>query len=68
MTGPTSHIARPRNSHLNPRPWHRQLSWVFGAVFLGALFLLVEHFPDSQLGRTIEAHLSQLADPESWTP
>ena len=68
MTGPTSHIARPRNSSANTRPWRLQISWVFGAVFLGALFLLVENFPDSHLGRTIQAQLGQLADPESWTP
>jgi len=68
MTGPTSHIARPRRFHANPRPWRRPLSWIFGVAFLGSLFLLVEHFPHSQLGRTIGAHLSQLADPESWTP
>lgn len=68
MTGPTSHIARPRRSPANARPWRLQVPWLFGAVFLGVLFLLVENFPDSHLGRTIHARLGQLADPESWTP
>jgi len=68
MSGPTSHIAPTRDSRCAARRWRRRLSLAFGAAFLGSLFLFVEHFPESRLGRTIDAHLSQLADPASWTP
>jgi len=68
MTGPTSHITPTREPRSYDRRWRRRLSLAFGAAFLGALFLFVEHFPESRLGRTIDAHLSQLANPASWTP
>ena len=68
MSGPVSHIAPTRDSRPDGRRWRLRLSLLFGAAFLGFLFLFVEHVPESQLGRTIGAHLSQLADPTSWTP
>ncbi len=44
------------------------LSLVTVLAFLAAVFMAVEHFPDTELGRSIDAHLTQLADPESWIP
>jgi len=37
-------------------------------TFTAVAFLAVHRFADSYLGRTIGLHLSQLADPHSWTP
>jgi hypothetical protein len=39
-----------------------------GLAFLVAVIVAVDRFPDTPLGRTIDLHLSQLADPQSWTP
>ena len=68
MTEPTSHIAPTRGSHADGGRWRLQLSLIFGAAFLVALLLFAQHIPHSRLGRTIDAHLGQLADPASWTP
>ena len=35
---------------------------------LGAVSLAVDYVPGSELGRSIDAHLTQLADPRSWIP
>ena len=37
-------------------------------LFLVALLLFGQTNPHSRLGRTIDVHLGQLADPASWTP
>jgi hypothetical protein len=42
------------------------LALLTGLAFLAAVFMAVILFPDSELGRTIDAHLRLLADPESW--
>ena len=68
MSGHTSHNALPRASNRNDRRRRRVLSVVCGSAFLAIAFMLVAYLPDSRLGRTIDAHLSRLADPESWIP
>ena len=45
---------------------HILLSLLTGLAFLAAVFMAVMVFPGSELGRTIAAHLTLLADPESW--
>ncbi len=42
------------------------LSLVTGGAFLAALFMAVTWFPASEMGRTIDTHLTRLANPESW--
>ena len=69
MTGRTSQNTRtcgPRTAGRGSR--RALLSLVTGAAFLAALFMAVTWFPASELGRTIDAHLAQLANPESWIP
>jgi len=42
------------------------LSLLTGLAFLTAVLMAVIVFPDTELGRTIDAHLTLFADPESW--
>jgi hypothetical protein len=37
-------------------------------VFLATALAAVDRIPKTDLGRSINAQLSQLADPQSWTP
>jgi hypothetical protein len=67
MTGHTSHNAPPRGpSSAGTRSRYGVLCLLSGLVFVAAVLLAVDKFPDTEMGRTIEAHLTQLADPESW--
>ena len=47
---------------------HRRilLSLLTSLAFLASLYMAVTLFPGSELGRTIGAHLTLLADPQSW--
>ena len=42
------------------------LALITGAAFLAALFMAVTWFLASEVGRTIDTHLTRLANPESW--
>ena len=42
------------------------LALLTGGAFLAALFMALTWFPASEMGRTIDTHLSRLANPESW--
>ena len=67
MTGHTSHNALPRDPSIaGARSRYGVLYLLSGFVFVAAALLAVDKFPDTELGRTIDAHLTQLADPESW--
>ncbi len=67
MTGRTSQNTRTRDPReAGERRRRALLSLVTGAAFLAALFMAVTWFPASELGRTIDAHLTHLANPESW--
>ncbi len=67
MTGRTSQNTRTRGPRTAGRGSRRTLlSLVTGAAFLAALFMAVTWFPVSELGRTIDAHLTHRANPESW--
>ncbi len=67
MTGRTSQIPPTRDpGATGMRRRHAVLCLVTGLAILVAGFLALEHFPDTELGRAIDAHLTQLADPESW--
>ncbi len=68
MTGHTSHNALPRDpSGAGTRSRYGVLCLLSGLVFVATVLLAVDKFPDTELGRTIDAHLTQLADPQSWT-
>jgi hypothetical protein len=42
---------------------------VAGAIaFLAAAWIAIDTIGGSELARTIDAHLTQLADPRSWIP
>jgi hypothetical protein len=64
MTGHTSHIDPTR------RGKHRRalLSLVTTLAFLATLAVAVARFPHTELGRVLDTHLTQLADPRSWIP
>ncbi len=67
MTGRTSQNTRTRDPRTTGERRRRTLlSLVTGTAFLAALFMAVAWFPASELGQTIDAHLAQLANPESW--
>ncbi len=67
MTGRTSQNTRTRDPRAAAeRRGRTVLSPVTGIAFLTALLMAVTWFPASELGRIIDAHLSQLANPESW--
>ncbi len=69
MTGRTSQIARTR--HPRPAGERRRpalLCLAAGLASLAAVLATVAWLPESELGRTIGAHLAQLANPESWIP
>lgn len=68
MSGHTSHNALPRGpSSTETRSRYGVLCLLSGLVFVAAVLLAVDKFPDTELGQTIDAHLTQLADPQSWT-
>ena len=62
MTGHASHNGPIRAGR------HRRalLSLTTGLAFVAALAIAVASFPRTEVGRTLDAHLSQLADPQSW--
>ena len=67
MTGHTSHNALPRDpGSAETGSRYGLLCLLSALVFVAAALLAVDKFPDTELGRTIDAHLTQLADPESW--
>ncbi len=67
MTGRTSQNTRTRAPRAPGERRRRSLlPLVTGTAFLAALFMAVTWFPASELGRTIDANLTQLANPESW--
>lgn len=69
MAGPSSQNPPTRQStpeRLADRRRRIALSVIGGLALLVAAGLTVEHFPESELGRTLHSHLSQLADPQSW--
>jgi len=69
MSGHTSQNVLPRPAGRWPTRRRRTLTSVLaGLAFLVAVIVAVDRFPDTPLGRTIDLHLSQLADPQSWTP
>jgi hypothetical protein len=69
MIGHTSQNTLPRHREVRETHPHPALiSVLAGLVFLGVLTLSVARFPGTDLGRAVVSHLSQLADPQSWTP
>ena len=68
MTGRTSQNTRTRH----PRPARERrpalLCLTAGLASLAAVLATLAWLPESELGRTIGAHLAQLANPESWIP
>ena len=69
MTGRSSQNAPARHPH--PRRLRNRgavISLLLAFVFVVAASMAVDAFPDSELGRTLNHHLSQLADPHSWIP
>lgn len=69
MTGHTSQNALPRESRLADGQLRRCLiSLLTSVVFLATVLAAVDRIPKTDLGRSISAQLSQLADPQSWTP
>ncbi len=67
MTGHSSQKTPTRNRRATGVRGRRiLLSLLTGLAFLAAVFMAVIVFPDSELGRTIDAHLTLLADPQSW--
>ena len=60
MTGPASHNRPARRRRL--------LSLAAAAVLLASLGIAVLVFPHTELGRTLVAHLGQLAEPRAWIP
>ena len=69
MTGRTSQNTRTR--HPRPAGERRRpapLCLAAGLASLAAVLATVAWLPESELGRTIGAHLAQLANPESWIP
>lgn len=69
MVGRNSQNALPRHPRASKSRRRRAvISVITGLAFLGVLFVAVDRFPTTDLGRTIVMHLTQLADPESWAP
>lgn len=69
MTGHTSQNTPPRNSAAPVTRTRRALVCTLAALaFMAVALLAVDRVPDTHLGRTIDLHLSQLADPHSWIP
>jgi hypothetical protein len=67
MTRRTSQNTRTREPCAAGERRHPTLlSLITGTAFLAALFMAVIWYPASELGRTVDAHLTQLADPGSW--
>ena len=69
MAGRSSQNAPAR--HPNPHAARRRQALVcplLGFAFLLAACAAVDHFLDSELGRTLNSHLSEFADPHSWIP
>ncbi len=67
MTGRTSQNTRTREPRAaGERRRRTLLSLITGTAFLAVLFTAVIWYPASELGRTVDAHFTQLADPESW--
>jgi hypothetical protein len=67
MTGHSSQKTPTRDPcATGTRGRHILLSVLTGLAFLAAAFAAVMVFPDSELGRSIAAYLTLLADPESW--
>ena len=69
MTGRSSQNAPTRHSipHL-PRNHRAVICLLLAFGILAAACMAVGYFPDSELGRTLNDHLGQLADPNSWIP
>lgn len=69
MTGRTSQNSRTRDPHAAGQRRRRTLlALVTGGALLAALVMAVTWFPASQVGRTIDTHLTRLANPASWIP
>ncbi len=67
MTGRTSQNTPTRDPcGAGERRRRTLLSLITGGAFLAALFMAVTWFPASQVGRTIDTHLTRLANPASW--
>lgn len=67
MSGRTSQNACTREPRMAGGRRHRTLrSLVTALAILPALLPAVARFLQSEPGRTIGAHLAQLADPETW--
>ncbi len=67
MTGRTSQNTCTREPRAAGERRHPTLlSLITGTAFLAVLFTAVIWYPASELGRIVDAHLTQLADPGSW--
>ena len=67
MTGRTSQNACTREPHMAGGRRPRTLrSLITALAFLATLLPAEAWFPESEPGRTIGAHLPQLADPKTW--
>ncbi len=69
MAGRSSQNAQAR--HRQPRAARRHptlIPLLAGFAFLLAIDMAVDYFIDSKLGRILNSHLTQLADPQSWIP
>jgi len=67
VTGRTSQNSRTRDPRAAGQRRRRTLlSVITGGALLVALFMAVTWFPVSEMGRTIDTHLTRLANPASW--
>ena len=69
MTGPRSQNAPTRHPDPPPpRGCRAVMSLLLAFAILVAAGMAVSYFPGSELGRMLNHHLSQLADPRAWIP
>ncbi len=69
MTGPGSQLAANPDPLARAHRTHRLVrALLAGLVFLTAAAAAIAALPHTMLARTVDAHLTQLADPRSWVP
>lgn len=69
MGGPTSQNTPTRQAPPRGNRGRRIAVSVAGTIaFLAAAWMAIDTIDGSELARTIDAHLTQLADPRSWIP
>lgn len=69
MAGPGSQNATTRDPRRHAGRTRRVVISVLGGLaFVAAVMAAIDALPETELGRSVDAHLTRLADPRSWIP